>query len=469
MDKVFPSVESAIADVEDGCTVAFSGFGRAHGYPAGLLGALADSGVKNLTLVCNSLGAGDDARMTLVENGQVRKLVSSFSARSGHPSIAEDLIQQGHLELQMVPQGILVERCRAAGAGIAAFFSPVGIGTRIVEGREIRTFGGCSYVLEEALPVDLALLRAWKADRAGNVVFRGGNQSFNPAFAKAARIAIVEVDQIVEIGEIDPNEVDLPGIFVQRVVQSPVTVTVDQLVERVGADREADEGRIYNGKRALTRDQMARRVARCLPAQGYVNLGIGIPTLVSNHLQGRDIVLHAENGILGYGGHAEGGQIDPDVYNASGQFVSLLPGASVFDSLISFEMARSGRLTSVVLGAYQVDAAGGFANWSLPGQAGGGIGGVMDLVARPDSSLIIIMMEHLSHSNKPKLVQHCNYPLTAQRGVDLVVTDIGLFRWIDGSFWLQAIAPGFSVEEVLALTEMDVEVSPTVDSMTANE
>ena len=189
--------------------------------------------------------------------------------------------------------------------------------------------------------------------------------------------------------------------------------------------------------------------------------------MVSNHLQNRDIVLHAENGILGYGGHADNEQIDPDVYNAGGQFVSLLPGASVFDSVVSFEMARSGRLTSIVLGAYQVDASGGFANWSLPGQAGGGIGGVMDLVAKPDSSVIVIMMEHLSNSKRPKLVQQCSYPLTAPRGVDLVVTDIGLFRWIDDSFWLQETAPGFSIEEVLALTEMDVDVLPTVSSMTA--
>ena len=211
MDKVFPSVESAIADVEDGCTVAFVRLRKSARLSGWLVGCLGRFGSQESD-PCVQLARGR-RRRTNDPGGKRSGLQTGLLVFgvSGHPSIAEDLIQQGHLELQMVPQGILVERCRAAGAGIAAFFSPVGIGTRIVEGREIRTFGGCSYVLEEALPVDLALLRAWKADRAGNVVFRGGNQSFNPAFGKRHVSLSSKWTRLSRSGRLIPTKLTFPG------------------------------------------------------------------------------------------------------------------------------------------------------------------------------------------------------------------------------------------------------------------
>jgi 3-oxoacid CoA-transferase len=463
MDKVVASPEEALSNLVDGSSIAIAGFGLAHRFPSSLLRAVRDNGAKELCLVCNSLGAVDELRaQMLVNNGQVNRLIVSFSARPGIRSRAEELIAAGEVSVELVPQGMLVERMRAGGAGLAAIYSPVGVGTPIADGKEVRHFDGKPYLLEKAIRVDYALLRAHRGDRLGNLQFRGGSQNFNPSFAKAARIAIAEVDEIVEVGEILPGQVDLPGVFVSRVVQSTVTVRIEDVLPS-RPSRPADIPRSYNGKVALSRSAIARRAAALLPEGSVVNLGIGIPTLVSNYLAERDVTLHAENGILGYGEIVTGADVDPDVYNAGGQFVSLRPGAAFFDSVTSFEIARSGKLDVVILGAYQVDQRGNLANWSTPEQVGGGIGGAMDLVA--GANTVIITMEHRDSRDGAKLVQTCTYPLTGVECVDAVVTDLALLRRRDGAFVLEEIAPGFTVEEVLALTEMDVRVAAEVGRM----
>jgi 3-oxoacid CoA-transferase len=177
---------------------------------------------------------------------------------------------------------------------------------------------------------------------------------------------------------------------------------------------------------------------------------------VSNYIEGRDITLHGENGILGYGQMVEGDQIDHDVFNASGQYVSALPGTSYFDSVTSFEMARSGKLNTVILGAYQVDQDGNLANFSLGDPRLGGIGGAMDLIA--GKRTLIVMMEHRDSQGRPKLVRKTEYPLTGVACVDVVVTDLAILRRIDGEFVIDEVAEGFSAEEVRALTDMNVKI-----------
>jgi 3-oxoacid CoA-transferase len=463
MDKVVASPEEAIRDLADGSSIAIAGFGLAHRFPSSLLAAVRDKGTKDLCLVCNSLGAADELRaQMLVDNGQVSRLIVSFSARPGMRSKAEELIAAGEISMELVPQGTLVERMRAGGAGLAAIYTPTGVGTPIADGKELRYFDGKAYVLERALRVDYAFLRAFRADRIGNLQFRGGSQNFNPSFAKAARVAIAEAEEIVEVGEIPPDRIILPGVFVSRVVRSTIAFRVED-VQPSRRNRPSDLPRTYNGKAGLSRAAIARRAAQLLPDGSVVNLGIGMPTLVSNHLAGRDVTLHAENGVLGYGELVFGDDVDPDVYNAGSQFVSLRPGASFFDSVTSFEIARSGRLDAVILGAYQVDQQGNLANWSTPDQVGGGIGGAMDLVA--GANTVIVMMEHRDSRDRPKLVRACTYPLTGVGCVDVVVTDLALLRRRDGAFVLEEVAPGFSVDEVLRRTEMDVRVAPEVGTL----
>jgi 3-oxoacid CoA-transferase len=195
-----------------------------------------------------------------------------------------------------------------------------------------------------------------------------------------------------------------------------------------------------------------------------VNLGVGIPTMVSNYLEGRDVILHAENGVLGYGRMvSEEHEIDPDIYNAAGQFVALNPGASFFDSVTSFEMARGGRIDTVILGAYEVDQEGSVANWSTADARRGGIGGAMDLLSGQGD--LIIVMEHVDSKGRPKLRRKCTYPLTGRECVSYVVTDLALLRREGRRFVLDAVAPGFTADEVIALTEMEVAVAPNLRAM----
>jgi 3-oxoacid CoA-transferase len=461
MDKVVASPEQAIADVSDGATIAIAGFSVGHRFANSLIIALREKGTKNLTLVCNSLGdPGATRGQILAENRQVKKLVAAFSVRPGTPTASEEQIGKGEMEVELVPQGILVERCRAGGAGIPAFYSPTSVGTDLVKGREMRDFGGKPHVLEYAIRVDYAFLRGYRADRLGNVQFRGGSQNFNPAFAKAARVAIVEVDEIVEPGVIPPELIDLPGIFVSRVVLTTQKFDLWKRAER----RPSDKPRLYGEKPGLTRAGIAKNAARLVKDGTYVNLGVGIPTMVSNYLVTRDVILHAENGVLGYGQMvSEENEIDPDIYNAAGQFVALKPGASFFDSVTSFEMARGGRIDTVILGAYEVDQTASVANWSTADAKRGGIGGAMDLLSGKGD--LIIVMEHTDSKGRPKLRKQCTYPLTGKGCVTYVVTDLALMRWDGKRFVLDEVAPGFTAQEIIAMTEMEVVAAPNVRVM----
>lgn len=464
MDKVVATPQEAIADIPNGATVAIAGFGVGHRFPSSLLLALREKGTRELCLVCNSMGgAGATRGQILAENKQVRKLMASFSFRPGLNVASEQQIASGEMEVELIPQGILVERCRAGGAGIPAFYSPTGVDTALTNGKDIRYFDGKPYVLEHAIHLDYALLRAYRADRSGNIQFRGGTINFNPSFAKAARVAIVEVDEIVEVGELAPDVVDLPGIFVSRVVKTTTKTDV-----RPRIMKEASKARVYSGKPALTRGGIAKRAARLVKDGSYVNLGSGIPTQVSNFLANRDVMLHAENGIIGYGNMVSGDEIDPDIFNASGHFVSLAPGASFFDSVTSFEMARGGKIDTVILGAYEVDQLGNLANWTLSRDNASdvklaAIGGAMDLVAGKRE--LIIVMEHCDSKDRPKLKRKCTFPLTAKACVDWIVTDLALLQWQDGHFVLKEVAPGFTTSEVVALTEMEIVVAPDVQTM----
>jgi 3-oxoacid CoA-transferase len=186
--------------------------------------------------------------------------------------------------------------------------------------------------------------------------------------------------------------------------------------------------------------------------------------MVSNYLVDRDVILHAENGVLGYGHMMrEGDDVDPDIYNAAGQYVALKPGASFFDSVTSFEMARGGRIDTVILGAYEVDQTASVANWSTADAKRGGIGGAMDLLSGKGD--LVIVMEHTDSKGRPKLRKRCTYPLTGKGCVTFVVTDLALLRWDGRRFVLDEVAPGFTPQEVAALTEMEIAVAPDVRTM----
>src|SRR5438132_8684410 len=426
MDKVVASPAEAVADIPDGASIAVSGFGLSSGVPNSLLAAAVEQGARELCLVGNTVG-GSVAR--LIENDQVTRLIVSFVARPNIPSPAGEQVAAGKIQYEIVPQGTLVERLRAGGAGLAGVYTPTGVGTPIAQNKEVRFFDGKPFLFEPAIRVDYAFVTAYRADRLGNCEFRGSAQHFNPSFAKGARIAIVETDEIVEPGEIDPHRVGLAGPFVTRVVKR--TIQPDRLAV-AAYRRAADVAKTYNGKTAWTRSQMAEKAASLLAEGSYVNLGLGIPTLVAQYLGGRDISLHGENGILGYGPPPPADAVDYYVHDAGSNYVSTRPGIAYFDSVTAFEMARSGKIDVVVLGAYQVDEAANVANWSTPEVVGGGIGGAMDLVA--GGRTVMVLMEHRDSRGRAKLVRSCTYPLTGVSCVDVVVTDLAVLRRRDGRF-----------------------------------
>lgn len=227
INKSFEDFDAAVADIPDGASIAFGGFG-AVGVPYNLIAALARTNARRLTCIGNTTGGARSPRMPdiglLVENGQVSKVVCSFTAATRASDVLPftRFYEAGEVDAELVPQGTLAERLRAAGAGIPAFYTPAGVGTELAQGRETRTFDGREYLLERALPVDYAFIRAWRADSFGNLQFRRSQRNFNPLMAMAAKVTCVELENdILPAGELDPDQIHTPGIFVHRMVRVP--------------------------------------------------------------------------------------------------------------------------------------------------------------------------------------------------------------------------------------------------------
>ena len=215
INKVVNNVEEAIEGVADDMTFMLGGFGLC-GIPENSIGALSQSGIKGLTCISNNAGVDDFGLGLLLQKNQIKKMISSYV---GENAEFERQMLSGELEVDLIPQGSLAERCRAGGAGIPAFFTPAGYGTEVAEGKEVREFNGKPHILESALTADFAFVKAWKGDTAGNLIYKGTARNFNPLMAMAGKITVAEVEELVNEGELDPNQIHTPGIFVQRIFQ----------------------------------------------------------------------------------------------------------------------------------------------------------------------------------------------------------------------------------------------------------
>ncbi len=457
INKVVKDASEAVADIQDGAVLMLGGFGLC-GIPENCIASLVRVGVKDLTCISNNAGVDDFGIGLMLKTHQVKKMISSYV---GENKEFERQLLSGELEVELIPQGTLAERIRAGGAGIPAFFTPAGVGTEVAYGKEVREFNGKKYLLEDWLKADFSIIKAWKGDKSGNLIFKGTARNFNAMMASAGKICIAEVEELVEIGELDPNEIHVPGIYVQRIFEGK---NYEKRIEQRTinqADNEHDLQLFEFGK-GLTKFGIAKRIAQELQDGYYVNLGIGIPTLVANFIpKDINVVLQSENGLLGIGPFPTEEYVDADLINAGKQTVTMQPGSALFSSAESFAMIRGEHVNLTILGAMEVSENGDIANWKIPNKMVKGMGGAMDLVASAKN--IIVAMQHISKDGKSKLLKNCTLPLTGIACVKKIVTELAVLEVVpEGGFKLLEIAPGISIETVINATEGDLVIGENV-------
>jgi 3-oxoacid CoA-transferase len=438
--KTVPLVTAAEAArlIPDGAAIMVGGFGMT-GNPVHLQHALAECPVKNLTIIANNVGEPGLGGGRLLRNGQIKKAIGSFF--TSNPE-AVRAVQNKQIEVELIPQGTLAEAIRAGGAGMGGFYTPTGVGTAITGNYERKIINGVEQVFMPALRADVALIRSHLADTAGNLTYRMTERNFNPLMAMAADLVIAEVEEIVPVGKLSPDEIVTPGLFVDYLVQAHLTLEDLGTSAGVGgAAKETDP----------TRLRMAQRAFAELKRGDVVNLGVGIPTLVADLITPEDgIILHTENGMLGVGPAPRSGGAMEYPVNAGKQPVTALPGSSYFDSALSFAMIRGGHIDVAIMGGLQVDEEANLANWAVPGRPLLGVGGAMDLAS--GAKKLIITMTHTTPDGKPKIVPRVTLPLTALRAVNILITELAVFKFIDGRLTLTELMPGVTREQIRAKT-----------------
>lgn len=438
--KIIPqiSLQEAVKLVKDGDVLLQGGFGMT-GNPVHLMHALAETTTKNLTFIGNNVGEAGIGGGRLLRNGQLKKMIGSFF--TSNPE-AVKAAQDGVVDYELLPQGTLAEAIRAGGAGIGGFYTPTSAGTALAEGRETKIINTIEQVFIPGIRGNVAFIRAWKADTAGNLQYRMTEQNFNRAMATAADLVIAEVEEIVSVGEIAPENIHTPGSYVDYLVQASLTLEDLGSSASVSSSKKVSESRMNMAKRALKE----------LRKGDVVNLGIGIPTLVADLISGEDgIILHTENGMLGVGpAPVDGGGAMDYPVNAGKTPVTALPGASYFDSADSFAMIRGKHVDVAIMGGLQVDEEANLANWAVPGQPLLGVGGAMDLAS--GAKRLIITMMHNEKNGDPKIVSFCDLPLTALKAVDMIITDKAVFEFIDEKLTLIELMPSTTLEEVRSST-----------------
>lgn len=432
------SIHEAAALVKDGDTLMVGGFGMT-GNPVHLLHALADTNIKDITYIANNVGEVGLGGGRMLRRGQIKKAIGSFFTSNPEAVAAA---QSGAIDFELIPQGSLAEAIRAGGAGIGGFYTQSAAGTVIAKNADTKIINGKLHVFVPALRANVAFVRAWQADTAGNLIYRLTEQNFNKAIATAADIVIAEVEELVPVGALAPNQIHTPGIYVDYLVQAKLTLDdLGSSASVKGGARRVSESRM----------NMARRALAELKRGDVVNLGVGIPTLVADLIAPEHgIILHTENGMLGIGpAPTDGGALDYPV-NAGKIPVTALPGASYFDSADSFAMIRGGHIDVAIMGGLQVDAARSLANWAVPGKPLLGVGGAMDLAS--GAKRLIITMTHTDDDGTAKIVPQCTLPLTALGTVEMIITELAVFKFIGDQLYLLELMPGATLDEVRAKT-----------------
>lgn len=474
--KIYDSSDAAVEDIKSGASLLISGFGLC-GVPENLLRAVHKKKLHDLKVFSNTSGTNNFGPGLLIKDHMVSSIHTSYLG--GNDELERQYLN-GEVELDLIPQGSLAERFRAGSIGISAFYTHTGAGSLVEEGgfptkftkggktvektslpRETKIYGGEKYLLEKAIQGDFGLIKAWKADTLGNLIYRKSARNFNPDIAGAAKFTIAEVEEIVPAGSLDPDKIHTPGILIQGVVKGEY---YDKPIERLALNKGQGIQLPGTPEQIRKRERIAKRAAKEVGDGMFVNLGIGIPTLVPNYVaKDINIILHGENGMLGIGPYPKEGEQDPDVINAGKETVTMIKGASIFSSSTSFAMVRGNHLDLTILGGLQVSQTGDLANWIVPGKMIKGMGGAMDLVG--SHSKCIVCMEHLAKS-APKVLPKCTLPVTTKNVVRLLITDYAVFEFRrDTGMTLIEIADDISLDTVKSTTPAKFHISSGLKTM----
>ena len=461
--RVFDNPTEAIADIRTGSSIAIGGSMNV-GFPENLIKAVKAYGNYDFTLVTLGCSVEGYAVNSLISNRQVKRLITPFL---GSKDI-QSQYHNGELELELVPGGTLAEKIRAAGAGIPGFWTSTGVGTIIeeggfpikykrggvgisiqAEGKEKRYFNGKEHLYEESIRTEYSLVKAWKADPLGNLVYRRTAKNFNPEIAICSKVTIAEVEELVPLGSLDPDEIDTPGIFVHRIIKGEAyskPLFVNELIDDQG-DRE-------DSKKTEVSRQIAKRAAKEFKAGMYIKIDTGIPSLITEYLPD-GVIVASSSGIIGVS--KENKIIDPDTIIASGSPAGLIAGAAVVSTNMIMDLIRGGHFNASVMGAFQVSSNGDLANWFVPGVYVKGIGGSMDSVADKDQLNIITM--HHTYDGRPKIVPECTLPLTGKRCVKKIITELGVFDFREDGLNLLELAQGVTLDHIRSKTGCGFTVS----------